>query len=366
MRASLLERTREVLARAGYFLSRESKLRPMSFDLVARRDRHLLIVKVLTNVDALSESVASELRTLGEFLEATPLVIGERSSSRPLDTAAVYERHGVPIMAFQTLSDWLVEGVPPLVYAGPGGFYVKLDGGRLRAVRAERGLSLGQVAEAAGVSRRAVAMYEDGMAAMVDVAMRIEQFLDEPLVVPVDPWELSPTSDEAARVRSPALAARARAAAPQTASAPPASEPRSDTRLRREGPDGTAPPTRSDPGQELQALASAWQREVLAAISRMGFRVASVEKTPFDAVTKADDVVLTGIAPADADLARKAECVANLAEVTETFAAFVVAQRGSRVSIGGAAIVGREELADLETSGEFVDLVRERAKRVAR
>jgi len=46
---------------------------------------------------------------------------------------------------------------------------------------------LGQVADVAGVSRRAISMYEEGMSAMVEVAERLEAFFDEALVEPADP-----------------------------------------------------------------------------------------------------------------------------------------------------------------------------------
>src|SRR5215210_6331936 len=98
MRASLLARVREALAHAGFYLSADSAMRPLAFDIVARRDSQLFIVKVLTNVDGLAEPVATELRTIAEFLDAVPLVLGERSSSRELEDGAVYLRYGVRIL----------------------------------------------------------------------------------------------------------------------------------------------------------------------------------------------------------------------------------------------------------------------------
>src|SRR6266516_2537321 len=60
-RDRLLEETREALAKTGFFLSRPHGERGLSFDLVARRDDTLLIVKVLQNVDALARETAHEL-----------------------------------------------------------------------------------------------------------------------------------------------------------------------------------------------------------------------------------------------------------------------------------------------------------------
>src|SRR3989442_9087716 len=63
-RDRLLEETREALAKTGFFLSRPHGERGLSFDLVARRDDTLLIVKVLQNVDALARETAHELKVI--------------------------------------------------------------------------------------------------------------------------------------------------------------------------------------------------------------------------------------------------------------------------------------------------------------
>lgn len=317
MRASLIDRTRDVLQRAGFYLTADAPMRPVSFDLVARRDRDLLIVKVLTNVDSLTDAVAQELRVLAEFLEGRPLLVGERSSSRPLEAGAMYARHGVPILTLDTLSDYLLEGAPPLVYAAPGGFYVTLDGERLKRIREERGLSLGDLAQVAGVSRRAISMYEEGMGAMVEVAQRLEEFLNEALVAPVDP------------LRAPA-----------------------------EGLEVVL---------DVDRLHDVVQREMLRFMGEIGFRVAALERGPFAGLAKADETILTGLGSPEtppSDLAKKARAVANLCEVTETFGVFFVAKRpGTRVAVEGMPLLGLDELARVDDPARLVGVLEERRKR---
>ncbi len=91
-------------------------------------------------------------------------------------------------MSAQTLAEHLLEEIPPYIFAAPGGLYVKLDGDRLGDIRAERGLSLGTLADVAGVSRRTIQLYETGMGAMIDAALRLEEFLDTQIVEPIDPF----------------------------------------------------------------------------------------------------------------------------------------------------------------------------------
>jgi putative transcriptional regulator len=328
MRATLLARVREALTGAGFYLSADSALRPLAFDIVARRDGQLFIVKVLTNVDGLNEAVANELRTIAQFLDAVPLVIGERSSSRELEDGAVYLRYGVRILTYQTISDYLAEGVEPLVYAAPGGFYVNLDGERLRVLREERGLSLGDLAQAAGVSRRAIGMYEEGMGAMVEVAQRLEEFLDEALVVPYRAF---------------------------------------DTPRGQDAPT-TAPP-------DISGLSNAFEAAVFRSLQELGFRVAPTQRSPFSAITRehidtaAEDgrprlvterVVLTGFAADHADAAKRAAATANLAEVTESFGVFFVERKTTRVALEGTPVVAREELRKVDDADDFLQLLKER------
>lgn len=327
MRATLLSSVRDVLAKAGFYLSADAALRPLAFDIVARRDSQLLIVKVLTNVDGLNEPVANELRTVAQFLDAVPLVVGERSSSRALEDGAVYLRYGVRIVTYPTLREFLEDGVEPLVYAAPGGFYVNLDGERIRQIREARGLSLGDLAQAAGVSRRAIGMYEEGMGAMVEVAQRLEEFLDEALVVPYHAFE----------------------------------------------PERNAPPPA--PAPQLTDAASAFETAVLESLQRLGFRVAPTQRSPFSAITRehldttADDgrprlvterVVLTGFAAEHPDAAKRAAATANLAEVTESFGVFFVERKTTRTVLEGTPVVSREELKRVDDADELLKLLGER------
>ena len=57
-RDRLLEDVRKILAKTGFFLSEETNTRGLAFDIVARRDEVLLMVKVLLNVDAFSKQSA--------------------------------------------------------------------------------------------------------------------------------------------------------------------------------------------------------------------------------------------------------------------------------------------------------------------
>ena len=82
--------------------------------------------------------------------------------------------------------DLFVGGVPPLIYAAPGGLYVNIDGDLLSSERENRDWSLGRLATELGVSRRTVSKYEDGMNASIEVAIQLEELFDRPFSSPVE------------------------------------------------------------------------------------------------------------------------------------------------------------------------------------
>ncbi|MEM2900926.1 MAG: helix-turn-helix domain-containing protein, partial [Thermoplasmata archaeon] len=184
-RTAMINFVRETLAKAGFFVSDPCNTQGISFDIMARRDDLLLIIKVLVNVDAYDKQHAHEIKVLAKILKGTPLLIGERSGQGALETGVLYLRQGISLLSAKTLEEYFIEGVPPYVYAAHGGFYVNLDVELLKQIRKERKLSLGQVAEAAGVSRKSVQMYEEGVNPTVEVGMRLAEFLENNILLPL-------------------------------------------------------------------------------------------------------------------------------------------------------------------------------------
>src|SRR5213593_652376 len=120
-RKDLVDDVREVLAKTGFFLSEAHKGRGLSFDVVARRDDQLLLLKVLQNVDALGKVGADELRLLATTLGGSPLVIGEHTGDGRMEDGVIYSRFGIPILSKRTFTNLLKEGVPPFMFSAPGG-----------------------------------------------------------------------------------------------------------------------------------------------------------------------------------------------------------------------------------------------------
>ena len=157
----LTQRVIEILTRAGFTLSERCNIRPRSFDLAARRQGILLLLRVFSNVDGLNAPTALAMKHLSGCLNGSPLVIGSRSRNQVLEDGVAYFRHGIPSISLTTLYDCFVEGVPPLIYAAPGGLYVSIDGEHLKNIRITRNISLGELATELGISRRTISKYEE-------------------------------------------------------------------------------------------------------------------------------------------------------------------------------------------------------------
>lgn len=310
-REELIAGVRETLARAGFYVSKPLNMRRISFDVVARRDKTLLVIKILSNVDAFSKENAEEMKTLAEALQASPLMVGERSGSGIIEDGIVYSRFAVPIVCLQTLGDYLLEGVPPFIFAAPGGLYVKLDSLALRQIRDERGISLGNLAEAAGVSRRTIQMYETGMGAMIGVAVRLEDYLKQPLVVPVDLFE------------------------------------------HRTG--------EAKPAPDLGNM-DAFTKQIFERLMQMGFSVLPTTKCPFEALTKDREVlILTGVGFKENKLMEKAKVVSDISKITEHRSVIFIEKVKSRASIESTALIGRDELKKLDAADKLFHLVEQRS-----
>jgi len=108
-RDDLINTTRAILAKGGFDISPMMSLRSVCFDVVGRKGDTLLIIKILSNVDAFSRENAEEMKVLAEMLHACPLLIGERSSSGLLEPGIVYSRFNIQIISNETLADHILE-----------------------------------------------------------------------------------------------------------------------------------------------------------------------------------------------------------------------------------------------------------------
>jgi len=186
-REEMLNAAESVLKTAGFKISNHCQSRPSCFCMVARKDSNLSFIKIPPDLGKITLRDAFELQAICSRLSATPLFIGDKSRGRQLEDDTVYTRYDIYAVTLKTLEGVVVHGMLPLVEAGPGGYYVRLDGEAIRDRRMKLGLSVGKLAEQLRISRRTLYGYERGMAkASVSGAYNLEWILGIPVVKSID------------------------------------------------------------------------------------------------------------------------------------------------------------------------------------
>ncbi len=310
-RDELVKDVRNMLVKTGFSSSDPSFLQHAGFDLVARRDRLIMILKILTNVDSVDRQGMASMVALARAVEGTPIIIGLKMASAAMEDGVVYSRYGIPAFTRNTLFDLFVEGVPPMVYSAPGGLYVRLDSDVLREMR-EKGMSLGELAEVAGVSRRTIQMYEDGMGAKLEAAIRLEEHLGIELINPIDPLSISQKYYEGS--------------------------------LDMDG-----------------AVVPDMMKAIFEQLHDMGYSVQLTNRCPFDALTSdRRNLLFTGVGQLDSHIKRRARVMANISKLLERKSVFFVERRKGRVSLEGTPLIEYSELGTIHEKKKIIQIIDDR------
>jgi putative transcriptional regulator len=314
-RIELITSVRNILLKAGFSVSEPHVLKSISFDLAARKDDTLLILKVLMNVDAFSKENARELRLLSGLLNASPMLIGERTTNSSIEDGVIYFRYQIPVISSDTFKDYLLEEISPFLFAAPGGLYVHMDGELIKDIREKNNISLGTLAEIAGVSRRTIQMYEDGMGVMADVALKIEEFLKTPIILSINPI-------------------------------PKAHE------IEWKGP------SKSENFEEFMGL----EKEVYVHLNILGYNIVPTSKSPFEALTKdRKNLILTGVEKRDKNMVNKAKVVTDISKIVERQSVIFV-EKSSKICLEGTPLINKKELKGIDSSEDVIELILERSK----
>jgi putative transcriptional regulator len=186
-RTQLVSEVIKHLEDAGFNLSSQCDVRPSCFDLVARKEEQLILVKILANIDALTAEDAMSLQLVAHFFNATPLIIGKKTRRGDLDDGVVYKRYGVSTIAPPSFQRLVSEQQLPREFVQRGGRFVAIDGTKLREARRSLNISTEELAECAEVSTGAILAYErDEIDVSRDVADKLELVLETDLLIPID------------------------------------------------------------------------------------------------------------------------------------------------------------------------------------
>jgi putative transcriptional regulator len=189
-----LETAEALLQEAGFTVSQPCTSRPSCFDFAARKEKSLIFIKIQTDIGNMSLNDSQELGEIARNFSAASLLIGEEAREKPLEDDTIYRRHNILAITARTFENVVLHNVRPLIQASPGGYYVEIDGEALKQRRQKMGLSVGEMADMVGMSRRTVYGYERGLAkASVSAAYNLIWTLGIPVAKPVDIFQESRT-----------------------------------------------------------------------------------------------------------------------------------------------------------------------------
>ena len=301
----------KILRKAGYAVTDLVETRPRCFDIVAKKESVILLVKVLYNIDSFKPEMAEEMKMVAKLLKASPVVVGEKFKFDYLERGVVYTRYGLPVINTATFYDFVVEGVAPLVYSAPGGYYVRLDSERIRTARERLGISIGDIARYLGISRRAAKKYEEGVDTSVENALKLEEMLGTYVMKEIDVLNFI-DDDDAAEGKKLEL-------------------------------------------QELQGK----EAEIVEQLRCIGVKVYPIRHAPFDAVAKTDDEsILTGVKQVKT-IEKRAEILGRISETVAAKAAYIVEKMVNK-EVSSVVFVMKEELECVSSAKDFLNLLDEK------
>ena len=300
-----------ILDRSGFTTSQIREPSGLSFNMVSRREDLLLLIKILPGIDHLSRMMAQDILNLSRVLKGAPVLIIPSSASIPFQDGVLYVRFGIPLMTFNTLFDHLIEEIPPMIYRGSSGFFVTLDGSLMRKRRESLNISLGSLAETVGVSRRAIQMYESGMGADMEVALKIENNLKVPLILPLDPFSYS-----------------------------------EDLQSIRDGLDTFV----------------GMKKEVLEHLDSIGMEVIPTQRCPFDALARGNqELLLTSVGGGPAGIQHRAGNLSRISKVTGGDPLVVVPDSVKARKIGATSVLKVSEFKSARDIEALIRLIRDRS-----
>ena len=303
-RSRMLQEIEKLLISEGYKTS--DIYDQGSFDIVARKNLLILLLKTFTNIDSVNEKNAHEMKQLANIFLASPIIIGAKSRNGILEEGVIYERYDIPTIGFETLKNMIIYNEYPEVLADRGGYFVKIDGNVIKQYREDYSLSLKELADLAHVSRATMYKYENEIVrANAETAMILEEILNTKVTLDIDI-------------------------------------------LKYNQEDQIQYHTTGESAEDL---------------SKLGYGVISTNKSPFDAVAKDDSSSLIANVEKNRSqktLKRMAVPLKDLSMITSSEPVFIINNDKIKESLGSIPVIKSWELKEFERSQELIKLIKER------
>lgn len=155
MKQDILEEVSIFLLKRGYTLKSFTRT---CFDILARLDERILLIKIIEDANSLSHSAIEEMKLISSYLQASPVIISDKANFG-LENNVVYTRHGVYTLNFASFKS-AIDNKYPFLQSNQAGITANINHSRFKQARETQGYSLNSLARKIGVSRKTVEKYE--------------------------------------------------------------------------------------------------------------------------------------------------------------------------------------------------------------
>ncbi|MBI2661195.1 hypothetical protein HYX09_02900 [Candidatus Woesearchaeota archaeon] len=138
MKQKPLEQIELFLLRKGFTVK---SLARGCFDIVARKDSTIMLVKALEDANSISKENAEEMIAVSSYINASPLIVAEKAGAR-LEDNVVYSRFGIWTINAGTLQN-CISSKFPFIRSTQAGFTASIKGSRQQTDIAAKYVQLG-------------------------------------------------------------------------------------------------------------------------------------------------------------------------------------------------------------------------------
>jgi len=153
----------KIIDKLGIFLLKDGftvkTLTGSCFDLLARNQDKILLIKVLEDANSISKQYVDEMDRVALYINATPVIISEKAGTK-LEDNVLYMRFNMYTLNIVTFIN-SNKNKFPFIKRTQAGLTASIDGYRLKKKREEMGYSLNSLSKKIGVTTRMIARYEN-------------------------------------------------------------------------------------------------------------------------------------------------------------------------------------------------------------
>jgi len=146
------------------------------FNLIIKHHGEVIFVKIIKNIDSLTENTAKNLSNISYIFNARLIVVGKYTRLGALKNFIIYKRFGISCMTPKSL-EHLLQGEVPIIECLRGGQFIYIDPIKLRYARIKKGLTQKKLAEMVNVNKKFIYEHEKNLKKAkretVDMMMKI-------------------------------------------------------------------------------------------------------------------------------------------------------------------------------------------------